>query len=281
MALSDDQQNGIAYLTDLLASYGLSSLSGWARDQVIAGNSPLMVSQMLQDTPEFKARFKVIFDRRAKGLAPMSVNDVINYEHAARQLFQAAGLPPGFYDSPDDFYSFMDNDISLNELSARVDLAKTSIYSSDPVARSEMKRLYGLSDGQELAYILDPQRALPLIQNQFTSAQNAAASARSGYGELTLAEAERLTQLGVDPSRASQAFGSLVQSRELFNPLPGQEASETAITRDQQLNAAFAGDATAQQLIARRGEQRAAQGKVGGTFIQDREGFAGLGTTSQ
>ena len=280
MALSDDQQNGIAYLTDLLSSYGLSSLSGWARDQVIAGNSPLMVAQLLQDTPEFKARFKVIFDRRAKGLSPMSVNDVINYEHQARQLFQSAGLPPGFYDSPDDFYSFMDNDISLNELSSRVDLAKTSIYSSDPTQRAEMKRLYGLSDGQELAYILDPNRALPLIQNQFISAQNAAAASRSGYGELTLAEAEHLTQLGIDPNKASQGFGSLVQSQQLFTPLPGQDASETPISRDTQLNAAFAGDAKAQDLIARRAEARAAQGKTGGTFIQDREGFAGLGTNN-
>ncbi len=280
MALSDDQQNGIAYLTDLLASYGLSSLSGWAREQVIAGNSPLMVSQLLQETPEFKARFKVIFDRRARGLAPMSVNDVINYEHQARQLMQSAGLPPGFYDSPDDFYTFMANDVSINELNSRVEIAKVSIYSADATMRAEMKRLYGLSDGQEIAYVLDPGRALPLIQNQFQAALTSATAVRSGFGQLSLSEAESLARAGVTQDQAQSGFGQLVKSQQLFGVLPGMETAENDITRQQQLNAAFTGDARAQQIIQRRAEARAAAFGGGGGFVAGREGFGGLGSAS-
>lgn len=280
MALSDDQQNGIAYLTDLLSSYGLSSLSGWAREQVVAGNSPLMVSQMLQETPEFKARFKVIFDRRAKGLAPMSVNDVINYEHQARQLFQSAGLPPGFYDSPDDFYNFMANDVSINELNSRVEIAKTSIYSADATTRAEMKRLYGLSDGQEVAYILDPNRALPIIQNQFQAALTSATAIETGYGQLSQTEAENLARQGITQSQAQSGFGQLVHSQQLFSPLPGQETAESAISRGQQLTAAFSGDARAQGVIARRAEARAAAFQGGGSFANDQQGFGGLGSAN-
>lgn len=280
MALNPDQQDAVAYLTELLSAYGLSELAGWAYDQVTSGNSPAMVRQLLWEQPAFKKRFKVIFDRRERGLPAISVDEVLDYERKARQLFQAAGLPSGFYDSPDDFYEFLVNDVSLTELNGRVEIARDYVHRSDATVRAEAQRLYGLTEGQEVAYVLDRSRALPLIQSQFLSAQNAAASTRSGYGFLTRAEAERLTALGIDPSRATQGFGALVQSRELFNALPGLESAEDAITREEQLNAAFSGDALAQERLNRRGEGRRAAFAGGGGFVGTQEGFAGLGSSN-
>lgn len=280
MALDPEQQDAVAYLEELLRQYGLSELAGWAYEQVTSGNSPTMIRQMLWEQPAFKKRFKVIFDRRDRGLPAISVDEVLDYERKARQLFQAAGLPPGFYDSPDDFYSFLVNDVSLTELNARVEIARDYVYSTVSEDKAEMRRLYGLSEGEEVAFVLDRTRALPLIQSRFNAARNAGAAVRSGYGQLTLSEAERLAQLGVDPNQASQGFGALVQSKELFTPLPGMEGTETAITREEQLSGAFGGDETARQKIARRGEARAAFGKAGGGYVSDREGFGGLGSTS-
>lgn len=284
MALDPDQQDAVAYLNELLSSYGLGELSGWAYEQVISGNSPAMVRQLLWEQPAFKKRFKVIFDRRDRGLPAISVDEVLDYERKARQLFQAAGLPTGFYDSPDDFYEFLVNDVSLVELNSRVEIARDIVYRTPPEARAEMQRLYGMSGadaGQEIAFVLDRKRALPLIQSQWLAAQNAGAAVRSGYGQLNRTEAERLAALGIDPTRASQGFGALVQSRELFGELPGLEAAEDQITRDEQLGAAFGGDALAQERLTRRGESRVAQFKGGGGFVSDREGFAGLGSSSK
>ena len=280
MALDPEQQDAVAYLNELLSQYGLGELSGWAYDQVVAGNSPAMVRQLLWEQPAFKKRFKVIFDRRTAGLPAISVDEVLDYERKARQLFQAAGLPPGFYDSPDDFYQFLVNDVSLSELNSRVEIARDFVYRSDPTVRAEMQRLYGLSEGQEIAYVLDRTRALPIIQSQFLAAQNAGVARRSGYGQLTLTEAERLSALGIDPSRAEQGFGALVASRQLFGALPGMENSEDAITRDEQLGAAFGGDAAARERLERRSESRVAAFKGGGGFVADREGFAGLGSSN-
>ena len=280
MALDPESQDAVAYLTTLLRDYGLEELGGWAYEQVTSGNSPTMIRQLLWEQPAFKKRFKVIFDRRDRGLPAVSVDEVLDYERKARQLFQAAGLPPGFYDSPDDFYSFLVNDVSLSELNSRVEIARDYVYSAASEDKAEMRRLYGLTEGEEVAFVLDRTRALPLIQSRFTSARTAGAALRSGYGQLTTAEAERLTQLGVDPARAAQGFGALVQSKELFTPLPGQEGAEDAITREEQLSGAFGGDESARQKIARRGELRAAAGKVGGGFVADREGFAGLGSAN-
>lgn len=280
MALNPDQQDAVSYLTELLRDYGLEELGPWAYEQVTSGNSPTMIRQLLWEQPAFKKRFKVIFDRRDRGLPAVSVDEVLDYERKARQIFQSAGLPSGFYDSPDDFYNFLVNDVSLSELNSRVEMARDYAFSSDATTRNELRRIYGVSDGQLTAFFLDNKRALPLIQSQWLAAQNAGASLRSGYGELTQPEAERLAALGVDPSKAAQGFGALVQSKELFTPLPGQEAAETPITREDQLSGAFGGDEAARQKIARRGEQRAAMGKTGGGFVSDREGFRGLGTSN-
>lgn len=281
MALDPEQQDAVAYLNELLSSYGLGELSNWAYEQVIAGNSPAMVRQLLWEQPAFKRRFKVIFDRRDRGLPPISVDEVLDYERSARQLFQAAGLPSGFYDSPDDFYSFLVNDVSLSELNSRVEIARDYVYRSDPTVRQEARRLYGLTEGQEIAYVLDRSRALPLIQSQFLAAQNAGASLRSGYGQLNRTEAERLAALGIDPNRAEQGFGALVASRQLFQALPGLEEAEDDITREDQLGAAFGGDAIARERLARRGEERVAQFRGGGQYVTDKEGFAGLGSINR
>ncbi len=280
MALDPESQDAVAYLEELLRGYGLEDLGPWAYEQVTNGNSPAMIRQLLWEQPSFKKRFKVIFDRRSRGLPAISVDEVLDYERKARQIFMSAGLPPGFYDSPDDFYNFMVNDVSLNELNSRVEIARDYAFSAATEDRAAMQELYGLTDGQLTAYVLDQAKALPLIQSQFTSARTAGAAVRSGYGQLSREEAERLTRLGVDPSRAGQGFGALVQSRQLFNALPGMETAEDAITREEQLSAAFGSDAAAQARLARRGEARAAASKGGGGFVADREGFGGLGSAS-
>lgn len=280
MALSPENQDAVAYLEELLRGYGLSELSTWAYEQVVSGNSPTMIRQLLWEQPAFKKRFKVIFDRRDKGLSAISVDEVLDYERKARQLFQSAGLPPGFYDSPDDFYNFLVNDVSLSELNSRVELARDYIYSSAAEFKAEAQRLYGITDGGLIAYALDANRAVPLLQSQFMAARNAAAATQSGYGQLTRTEAERLASLGVDPSQAASRFGALVQSQQLFNALPGQETAEDAITREEQLSGAFGGDANAQERITRRGERRVAAFGQGGGYAGDKEGFGGLGKAS-
>lgn len=281
MALSIEQDDALGYLRELLRSYGLEELTDWAYEQVVKGNSPTVIRQLLWEQPAFRRRFKVIFDRQDKGLPAISPAEVLDYERRARQLFQEAGLPPGFYDNPDDFYSFLANDVSLSELNGRIELARSSLYSADQTQRSEMKRLYGLTEGQEISYLLDPSRALPLLQLQFNAARTSATATKSGYGNLSLAEAESLSRAGVSDEQAQSGFGNLVRGRQLFNPLPGYESTEDAISRDEQLTGAFLGNALAEERIRRRAEARVAAFGGGGGFVSDREGFAGLGSTNK
>ncbi len=286
MAMTIEQESGLSYIQDTLREYGFSSqeaaeLTEWAKGEIVNGSSPILIRQRLWEQPAFKRRFKVIFDRRDRGLPAISPSEVLEYERRARQLFQEAGLPPGFYDSPDDFYNFMLNDVSISELNSRVEVARTLLYSVSQEDRLEMKRLYGLTDGQEVAYVLDSTRALPLLQNQFNAARTSGAALRSGYGQLFKDEAEKLAMAGITAEQAARGFGSLVEGKQLFGALPGLENSEDAITRSQQLSGTFTGDSLAALKIRRRAEMRVAAFQSGGGFVADREGFSGLGSSSK
>ena len=280
---NDAQKDGFAYLQSVLADYGLEELSGWAWDQIVAGNSPTMVMQELRKQPAYQRRFRVIFERQKLGLAPMSPSEVIAYEKSAHQMLRAAGLPPGFYDSREDFEAFMIGDVSLAELSDRVEQARVWAYQTDAVTRAEMDRLYAgsssmLSPEYATAYFLDPQKALPLIMRQVVAARTSGSAVRSGFGNLSRSEAEWLADLGIDPNQATSGFGELVSGRELFSSLPG-EAGDT-IGRQDQLDAAFGGDRIAQERIDRQARARRAVFGGGGGYAQSQEGFAGLGSAS-
>lgn len=281
--IKSEDEDGLAYIQETLREYGFSDseaseLTQWAKGQLVEGSSPTIVRQKLWEQPTFKRRFKVIFDRRDRGMPAMSPAEVIAFERGAHQLMRSAGLPPGFYDSSDDYYNFMINDVSLSELSGRVEMAKTIMYSVDQTTRAEMKRLYGFDEGQEVAYILDGSRALPIIQNQFNAAVLAGAASSTGFGQLTREEAEQFSLGGLSPEQAKEGFGTLVHSKELFTGLPG--AAEDAIGRSEQLGATFTSDAIAQGRIRRRAEARVATFQGGGGFAASKEGFAGLGSAS-
>jgi len=132
--------------------------------------------------------------------------------------------------------------------------------------------------GSLTAYFLDPKKALPAIQQQFTASQIAADSNRAGVGQLTAGQATHLAQLGVSDAQAQQTFGTLGQEQGLFQ---SQVAGEDQIGLETQLSAAFDNSSAAQLRIRRRQEARLAdfQGQAG--FGATNKGIGGLGTADQ
>lgn len=275
-AAAQAQQQATAkdQINTLLNQYGLSSLADWAWQRILDGDSPDQVYLKLLDTDAYKARFPGMETLREKGRA-ISENEWISYEKTASQLMKAAGLPAGFYDQPSDFGRFITNDISVAELQQRIQQAEQAAQSTAGEIRSQLQELYGLDSGSLTAYFLDPDKAEPLLKQQFTSAQVGAQAKTSGYGQLTTGEAERVTgALGDQPAAvAGQRFGALASQRELFSPL---DQGEDEITRGTQLAAAFEDSAPAQSEIERRANRRKAQFSGGGGFAASQSGFSGV-----
>jgi hypothetical protein len=275
LAKDASNRDALASINDVLSQYGLQSLSGFAWQEIVSGRSGNEVLQDLRETPQFQQRFPAIAARQKAGLPPLSPGDYVSYENTATQYMRDAGLPPGFYDSPEDFTKFLANDVSLKELASRVDLAKQAAYQAPPEVRTALRGQFGLGDGDLAAYFLDPNRAQPLLQRTYNAAQIAGAGTRTGY-DVNPEQDYRLADQGVSAAQAQAGFSTLQQSQELYNPLAGH-ANEGAITTDQQLGAAFGGNAADQLSVERRRQQRQADFQDGGAFASSQQGISGLG----
>ena len=276
-------KNALAMLKSVLADYGFSeaevnSLAGWAWGMITSGAGQAEVLLALRQRPEFKAKFPEIEARQKAGLAPVSPGEIVEYRRRARQMFQQFGLPSGFYDQDRDFSDFLMKDLSLSELQERVEQGWLRAAQAPAEVRAELKRFFGVDEGGLAAFFLDEDKAMPLLMRQFQTARIGGASKRSGYGDLTLTEADELAGYGVDDQQAEAGFGALAESKELFGELVGQERTEEGVSRGEQLGAAFRGDSNARRKIAQQARRRTAVFEAGGGFSASREGFGGLGS---
>lgn len=272
------QRDAFAIIKQTLAKYGLpDSLADWAWQEILAGKGNAEIMIDLYQRPEFKAEFPEIDARQRNGMTPISPGEIIAYRGQATQLMRAAGLPPGFFDSKDDFAKFIEGDMSTLELQHRITGAATAMFNAPADLRAEAAA-QGFGPGDLVAQWLNPDIAEPLLERQWTAAELSVAGKRSGWGGLSVTEATDMAQRGVTAAQAAQGFDVLKQSNELFNPLDGTDAA--AISRQEQLSAVFGGvgSAEAQQRIERRRAERKAAFAGGGGFATTGSGVAGLGS---
>jgi hypothetical protein len=272
------QRDALALIRTTLAQYGLpDSLADWAWSEIVAGKGNAEIMLDLRQRPEFKTEFPEIDARTQKGLAPLSPAEIIAYRQQARQIMSAAGLPSGFYDSKDDFTNFLANDVSINELNDRVNLAKQATYQIPPEVASRLQSEFGITPGSGplTAYFLDDKKALPLLQRDFAAAGVGGAADRAGYAGISNDQARSLVDQGITDTQAQQGFNDLQLKQQLMYALPG--SGEDNIDQQTQLGAEFGGNANAQRRIEDRQRRRIAEFQGGGDFTQTQGGVVGLG----
>jgi hypothetical protein len=272
-------QSAKALLESTLATYGLSALAGRVWQMYLDGIPIEQIMLDLRQTPEYKARFPAMDALSGKGRA-ISEAEYINLEQQYVSLFRQAGLPPGFYDSPQDFASFIGNEVSPVEMGERLDVGRRLLFESPPQVRDELARLYGINEGAALAFIIDPVKALPVIQRQFIAAQAGYAAKESGYGLLTRAEAEMLGYQNRTFDELTQGFGQLAEGMELYQPIIGETNVDT-FSRKEQFDAVFNSNNSVRRRLERRARERAAvfEGETG--YAATRDGVLGLGSAAR
>ena len=266
------QESARAIIGDLLASYGLSSLTDYIYGEITKGditNTSALV-QMIRKRPEYAARFPGVAKRAAAGFNAISEQEYIDLEQSYRRTLRAAGLPAGFYDNQDDFANLIGGDVSPAEVGQRIQQGYQAVAQANPQVINEMRRLYGVDDSALAAYFLDPERATPILLRQAQAAQIAGQATLQAGREISAAQAEELAVAGVSEEQARQGFQTIGQAGELFVALPG--TTEQAITEQEQIAGVFGTQAAAQQRLRQRQRERQAIFEAGGRF-------AGQGTT--
>lgn len=263
-----------AILRSVLESYGLGQLADWAYQQVTSAADLDMNVFMtkLREQPAYKERFAGNEIRRAAGLNVLSESEYLAMEDTYKQIARAGGLPTGMLDRGETT-KLIGGDVSPAEWAQRVNEGYKAAQQADPIVRGQLKALYGVGDGELAAFFLEPDRALPLIERQFGAAKVAAEAQRTGFGQLTLAEAEQLRAQGLTPDQAAQSFGQLAQSAPLFGAI---DTGEDPIDRATQL-AAISGNTAAANRIATRQRRRAQALTTTGQYATNKEGMIGVG----
>jgi len=254
-----------------LDQYGLGSLATWAWGRFQEGASLDVIMMEVYQRPEFRATYPEYEVLAQRGRA-YSVAELQAYRRAVVGIFRQYGIPETFYDTTEELSRFAMNEVSVAEISQRVAQASRAVYQSPPEVRMELERMYNVRPGDLVAFWLDPEKATPMLEQQFLSAEIGAQALTTGFGMLTTDEAQQLAQRGTTSEQAQRGFAALAQSQELFNPLAGEQQIE----RETQFGAAFAGDVTAQRQIERRRQERQAQFGGGGGYAMGREGVTGL-----
>lgn len=263
-----------AYFTNLLMQYGLEDLAPWAAQQAAAGVGPTEFIVNLETQPAYQQQFGVITDRQnmvdefGLPLPPLTPGQVLSFRTRVRELEQFYGLPLGTLNAD----KLLVQDVSYNEVQARVAFTSQLMYDEDPEVLDELQSM-GIAPGTVLAYGLNPDVALPVMQEQVRIAQ-ISVGARTGGIEVSGQEAALLEDAGVTRREAFERAGSLSSAGDLRSGVGGEF---DVFERAQEFEY-LSGNPRAVVELERRARRLTARFGGGGGFTRsDTGGSTGLG----
>ena len=259
-----------AIISSALSQFGLSSLSDWAWNHFLATGDVNQVLLDLRQQQAYKDRFPAMGALDAAGNS-ISEAAYVNYEQSVRSLLQSYGVVRGMYDTSSDIANLLVKNVSPSEINDRLSIAAKAAIQAPQEVKDALASRYGVSTGGLVSFYLDPDKSLPLLQQQYVSAEVQGAAAQQKIA-IDAATADRLAQEGVSYAQAQQGFGQ-VQSMNPLTAGGGERADQKTL-----IDATF-GDARAQTKVARIQKGRTAAFQGGGGAAESSTGVSGLGTS--
>ncbi|MDP9820484.1 hypothetical protein [Nocardioides massiliensis] len=268
----DWNQSAYDVMRQMLDQYGLGSLSSVLRKLIERGiTDQASVMLELQNTAEWKQRFAGNEMLRQRGLGVLTPAEYLAVERSYAQVLRNYGLPEGFYDDPSDFAGFIGNQVSAAELQQRAQ-AYSDLANREDSAIKDQLRAMGMGQGDLLAYMMDPNRAAPLIQRKYQTVLLSAAARRQNLG-VDEEYAGRLAELGVTEGDAIRGYGSIKAGLHTFQTL-GDIYGSTFDQRDYEQEVFEADGQSARKRHGLASQERAAfsgrSGLDGRTLARDR-----------
>jgi hypothetical protein len=205
---------------DLLAEefnrYGLGALVEGIKGLVQENVSPSEFTIRLRQTDAYKRRFAANAQRIAQGLGAISEAEYIGLEDQYQNIMRQYGLPATYYTKgemgrQEGFEKFIANDISAVELEDRIATAQTRVINANPEVSRALKEFYpDITNGDILAYTLDPKNAIKNIQRKVTAAEIGGAAMAQGL-QTGLNRAEELAGYGVTKDQAQQGYQTVAE----------------------------------------------------------------------
>jgi len=232
------QTNWITAGKDLLNQYGVGSLGDAYMNLITTkGLDQSTAILELQSTPEWKQRFSANESRLKQGLSVLDPATYLATEAAYKDVLIAAGIPNSTVNDVGYLGQLIAKDVSPVEVQQRVDAARAAISNEDPFVKQQLQQEFGLTTGDMVLHILDPEKASTVIQQKVNAAKVGAEFQRQGVG-VGMGTAEQYAAQGITQAQAQQAAinvatqtaptQALAQRYGAFAPAGGAGAAITA-----------------------------------------------------
>jgi hypothetical protein len=221
-----ERQSAYDLLFEQFNQYGLGALVEPLKGLIISGSSPSEFTIRLRETDAYKKRFAANAARIQKGLTAISEAEYLGLEDQYQNIMRNYGLPADYYTRGDmgrqeGFEKFIANDVSAAELEDRVMTAQNRVMNSNPEVLQAIKDFYGdsITNGDILAYTLNPTKGLEDIKRKVTAAEIGGAAVQAGLNlgrtaeerALYAARAAELGAAGITKQQAQQGFQTVAE----------------------------------------------------------------------
>ena len=216
-----DRQSAYDILFNEFSAYGLGGLVEDVKYLLQSDVSPSQFALELKNTKSYKDRFAANENRIKSGLRALSPAEYIGLEDQYQEIMRNYGLPAAYYTKDGTgkqvgFEKFIAGDVSAVELEDRIGTAQKRVLYANPEVSAALKQFYpDISNGDILAYTLDPTKGLEDIKRKVTAAEigGAAMTPKNAAGQqiLTTSEARamQLAGYGVDKAQATQGYSAI------------------------------------------------------------------------
>jgi hypothetical protein len=207
-------QSAFSLLSSEFESFGMGALVAPLRQFIEEGISRDEFVLRLRGTDAYKKRFAANAQRITKGLRALSEAEYIQKEDAYQDVMRRYGLPETYYTRGDmgrqeGFEKFIAGDVSSVELEDRIASAQKRVINSNPEVSKALKEFYpGISNGDILAYVLDPTNAIEEIKRKITAAEIGGAAMQTKL-DTSEARARELATYGINKQTATEEYANI------------------------------------------------------------------------
>jgi hypothetical protein len=209
-----ERQSAYDLLFSEFSKYGLGSLVEPLKGLIQQGVSPSEFTIQLRNTPQYQRRFAANAKRVANGLAALNEAQYIGLEDQYQNIMRNYGLPEQYYARGDlgvqqGFEQFIGNDVSPVELEDRIQTAERRVRFANPEVGIALRTFYpDITNGDVLAYALDPKTALESLKRRITAAEVGSTAVQLGL-TTNVTDAEYLARYGVTKAQAQQGYQTI------------------------------------------------------------------------
>jgi hypothetical protein len=211
-----ERQSAYDLLYSQFKLYGLESLVEPLKGLIVSGASPAEFTIKLRDSDAYKLRFAANAKRIANGFKAIDEATYLGLEDRYQSIMQNYGLPESYYKKgamgvQEGFEKFIANNVDPVTLEERI-MEGVKINQGSKLLIDTAKQFYpSLTDGDFLAYALDPKNALSEIRRKVTATEIGSAQIGAGLA-ATVGGAEELAKAGVTGKQYQQAAPTIAEA---------------------------------------------------------------------